>query len=387
VIARIVGWLALFVVGTDLFVISPLLPGISRGLGVGTSAAGWTVTTFSLAYLIGAPTLGALADRIGHRRVLTVALLVFAAANLLTGLAGSLAVLLVARGVAGLAASGITPSVYAMISRSSTPDRRARSLAVATSGLLLALATGAPAGSVLAAALGWHGVFFVLAVAALVVLVLVLVFTGDETAKPTGRVTVPHSVASEGLLVRLRAVSVTGLWALSVYGVYTFLGAILTDTRQLTASLIAGALVCYGIGAICGNLAGGWLTDRFGGRRVSIATLLLLAAATAALGLALYAPIGTLFAALGVFAVVAYPYFSAQQARLISRFPTMSGSLLGWNNTAMYAGILLASVLGGPLLENRPAHVLIFSASATALLAAVVATASVSREHEIAAAG
>ena len=385
--ARIVGWLALFVVGTDLFVISPLLPGISRGLGVGTSAAGWTVTTFSLAYLIGAPTLGALADRIGHRRVLTVALLVFAAANLLTGLAGSLAVLLVARGVAGLAASGITPSVYAMISRSSTPDRRARSLAVATSGLLLALATGAPAGSVLAAALGWHGVFFVLAAAALVVLVLVLVFTGDETAKPTGRVTVPYGVASEGLLVRLRAVSVTGLWALSVYGVYTFLGAILTDTRQLTAGLIAGALVCYGIGAICGNLAGGWLTDRFGGRRVSIATLLLLAAATAALGRALYAPIGTLFAALGIFAGVAYPYFSAQQARLISRFPTMSGSVLGWNNTAMYAGILVASVLGGPLLESRPAQVLIFSASATALLAAVVATASVSRGHETAAAG
>ncbi|MGH3401096.1 MAG: MFS transporter, partial [Streptosporangiaceae bacterium] len=154
-ITRLTGWLTLFLVGTDLFVISPLLPRIASSLNVSPALAGLTVTVFALAYLAGGPALGALADRHGHARVLTAALLLFAGANLATGFSASLAALLAARAVAGLAASGITPSVYALISAAAPAERRATWLATVTSGLLLALVTGAPAGSLLGSALGW----------------------------------------------------------------------------------------------------------------------------------------------------------------------------------------------------------------------------------------
>ncbi|MGH3400347.1 MAG: MFS transporter, partial [Streptosporangiaceae bacterium] len=160
------GWLTLFLVGTDLFVISPLLPRIASSLNVSPALAGLTVTVFALAYLAGGPALGALADRHGHARVLTAALLLFAGANLATGFSASLAALLAARAVAGLAASGITPSVYALISAAAPAERRATWLATVTSGLLLALVTGAPAGSLLGSALGWPATFSVLAGAA-----------------------------------------------------------------------------------------------------------------------------------------------------------------------------------------------------------------------------
>lgn len=113
---RTVGWVTLFLIGTDLFVISPLLPTITTDLGVSAAAGGFTVTVFSLAYLLGGPSFGALADRTSHRAVLVAALVVFAAANLATGFAPTLGLLLAARAVAGLAAAGITPSVYALIS-------------------------------------------------------------------------------------------------------------------------------------------------------------------------------------------------------------------------------------------------------------------------------
>jgi predicted MFS family arabinose efflux permease len=85
-----VGWLTMFVVGTDLFVISPLLPLIAADYQISPGLAGLSVTVFSLTYMISAPFLGYVADRIGRRRTLTCCLLAFATANLMTAYAGNL---------------------------------------------------------------------------------------------------------------------------------------------------------------------------------------------------------------------------------------------------------------------------------------------------------
>jgi predicted MFS family arabinose efflux permease len=385
--SRIIAWLTLFVVGSDLFVISPLLPDVRQSLMVSVSAAGWAVTVFALAYLVGGFSLGSLADRVGRWRVLTVALAVFAAANLLTGLSATLVVLLIARAIAGLAASGITPSVYALISASAPPERRGSWLSVVTSGLLIAVATGAPAGALIGAALGWQSVFFVLAGVTTLMLVIItsrarpmaahMPQTGPDVPP------VPDSPAAPaGLLARLRAVSVTTLWALAVYGPYTWLGTILKGTLHLSAGFVAAALACYGVGAVISDLAGGRLTDRFGGRLVSLTGLALLAVALAALGLALNAPVGVLLVLLAVFSLVAYPYFPAQQARLVGRFTTAAASVLAWNNSALYTGLLVASALGGPLLNAHGARALIYGACGVAVLAAIASTMSISPRYE-----
>src|SRR3954447_3047082 len=92
-----VAWLTMFMVGTELFIFSPLLPMLAADFDVPIAVAGLSVTVFSLTYMVIAPLFGRLSDRIGRRRVLTCALLAFAAANLLTGSAASLPALLVAR--------------------------------------------------------------------------------------------------------------------------------------------------------------------------------------------------------------------------------------------------------------------------------------------------
>jgi len=389
-LSRTLGWLTLFLVGTDLFVMSPLLPEISRGFSVGTSAGGWAVSVFAVAYLVGGPTLAALADRAGRRGVLIAALAVFAVANLATALAPSFAVLLGARGMAGLAASGITPSVYALVSAAAPPAARATWLAVVTSGLLIALTIGAPAGSLLASAVGWQGVFVVLAVAAALILTSTAVSTRRASTPPPTAGANPLSAATTAdtsdqhqlepapaVVTKVRAVSVTALWALAVYGPYTYLGTILREHLGFPTSVAAGALVCFGAGAVIGNLAGGRLADRFGGRLTSVITLVLLAGAETLFGLSLHAGPVLLLASLAGMALVAYPFFSAQQARLIARHPAASSSLIAWNNTAMYAGILLGSALGGTALAYSGPALLAFAAAGVALLAALVATSSI----------
>lgn len=382
--SRLVGWFALLLIGTDLFVISPLLPDITEELGVSTSAGGMTVTVFALAYLVGGPSLGAWADRRGRYPVLLIALAVFALANLATAAAPNLVVLLIARVVAGLAASGVTPSVYALVGASAPVERRAGWLAVVTSGLLLALATGAPLGSLLGAALDWRGVFVLLAVASVVMLGVIAWarprHTSGEGAKSSGQNTATEGVPPEtpSVMVRLRAVVVTGLWATAVYGLYTFLGTILRENAGFSPDAVALALVCCGLGALLGNLVGGWLADRCGGRIVSVFTLLVLAGVEIGVGVTIDAATPVLLTMLGLTALAAYPFFSAQQARLMAAFPNTSGSLIAWNNSAMYAGILLGSVIGGPVLTAWNASVLAYAAAATAVLAAATAAFSIS---------
>lgn len=56
-IPRQLYWLALgaFAIGTEGFMIAPLLPGIASSVGVSVAAAGQLVTAFALAYALSSP--------------------------------------------------------------------------------------------------------------------------------------------------------------------------------------------------------------------------------------------------------------------------------------------------------------------------------------------
>jgi predicted MFS family arabinose efflux permease len=149
----------MFVIGSDLFVVSPLLPLIAADYGIPPALAGLSVTVFSLSYMLSAPILGTIADRIGRARMLICCLLAFGAANLLTAACGTFIWLLAARLTAGAAAAGVTPSVYALVGSGAPPHKRATWLAIVVSGLLMSLSFGAPLGVLAGASLGWPVVF------------------------------------------------------------------------------------------------------------------------------------------------------------------------------------------------------------------------------------
>ncbi len=60
-----ISWITLFIIGTDLFVISPLLPNIQQNFDISKYEASWSVTVFSIMYAIMAPIFGILADKWG----------------------------------------------------------------------------------------------------------------------------------------------------------------------------------------------------------------------------------------------------------------------------------------------------------------------------------
>jgi MFS transporter, DHA1 family, putative efflux transporter len=362
-----VGWLTMFVIGTDLFVISPLLPMIATEYRISPAVAGLAVTFFSLTYMIGAPFFGHLADRVGRRRVLIAGLAVFAAGNLATAAATNLPFLLAARIAAGAAAAAVSPSVYALVAGAALPERRASWMALVVSGLLVSLAVGAPIGAWVGAAFGWNAVF-----AALAALSFLLML-------PNGRVWPVDPHLAEPAAVPLSALDAKALtarllpmvlWSTGLYGMYTYLGTGLAAAGY-SVEEIARVILIYGLGAIAGVLIGGRLADRLGARLMAAAGLLGLSACFIGLYLAVHA--GMLVGlALGLTSAVAQLFFPAQQAGIAHDFPTRRASMMAWNNSALFFGIGLGSMLGGQAVAIAGFEADLIFASAVALIGFIV---------------
>ena len=310
-----IGWLTMFVIGTDLFVISPLLPLIAADYQASAALAGLGVAVFALSYMISAPLLGHLADRIGRRRMLTCCLFGFALANLLTGAAANLALLLLARLFAGAAAAGVSPSLYALVSGLAPPDRRATWLALVVSGLLVSLLLGAPIGGLAGVSFGWPTIFRSLAGLSL------LLAWANRWIWPvdyaTGKTAAEHHPWAISVLSSRLAPMVA--WSAAVYCVYIYLGAGLAACGFSTGE-IAAIIMLYGCGAIGGILIGGRMVDQLGAKLTSSVGLGGLCVCLLVVQFAIDAGMLVAFA-LALASAAAQLFFPAQQASLADDFP------------------------------------------------------------------
>ena len=145
----------------DSTVVNVALPHISADLGGGLAGLQWTLD----AYLVTLTSLlllgGSLGDLYGRKRVFMLGLVGFSIASLACGLAPTIQLLVVARGLQGAAGALLVPSSLAIISASFHPDDRARAVG-AWSGLGAAAgAVGPFVGGWLVDGFGWRPVFFI----------------------------------------------------------------------------------------------------------------------------------------------------------------------------------------------------------------------------------
>jgi predicted MFS family arabinose efflux permease len=362
-----VGWLTTFLVGTELFVFSPLLPTLAVNYDVSSSVAGLCVTIFSLAYMISAPLLGHVSDRVGKRRVLICCLVAFGTANLLTASATNFPWLLALRLFTGTAAAGISPSIYALVGDAAPPDRRATWLALTVSGLLVSLALGASPAALVGATFGWAPVFIALGLFSLAMAAL------NYWVWPRGR---SHAGAEVPQLDRLAVASLTRrlvpviVWGTGLYGVYTYLGAGLV-AFGFSKSQIARAVVVYGCGAIAGTLIGGRLADRLGAKYTAGVSLAGLSICFCLLLVALRTGV-FVDLVVGLSAAVAQLFFPAQQSGLAKDFPSRRGAVLAWNNSALFLGISLGSLIGGEAVAIGSFDMALIVCAAIALTGCII---------------
>ncbi|MCH5585761.1 MFS transporter [Shimazuella sp. AN120528] len=359
----IIGWLTLFIMGTDLFVVSPLLPLIAHQFKITPSIAGSMVSAFTVMYVIGAPWIGFLADKIGKRTMIFIGLLGFAVGNALTSLAPSFPFLIASRILAGLSAAAIIPSINAITGEIAPPKQSGKWIAIVGSGLLMALWAGAPIGSLVSQIVGWKVVFGGLSVVSLGLAIL------NQKVWPNKKsIQLEHWKSEKYYSHRtvIADVIVTLLWGISMYGLYTYLGTALRQYNNFSPTLITCALVAYGIGATTGSLSGGRFADRWEAGRISMISLLGLGILLTAMALLFKSGIW-LFFLLFFWAFAGYAFFPAFQSWLVQRFSDKRGMAMAWNSTALYIGITLGSLFGGWVITNWGFGILPLLCGATAL--------------------
>ncbi len=366
-----VGWITLFLMGTDLFVMSPLLPFISEEYNVSSAMTGWMVTIFAVTYAIAAPFFGWASDKNGRWIFITFGLLLFSFSNTLTAFSPSFTWLIISRILAGLSVAAITPLIYAIIGDIAPSNRRGTWLSIVVSGHLTALWAGAPIGTLLEHFLGWRSVFVVMAI-----LGTILAVVNFKTWKYVPKSDLTRNLLEGNLIRILGSVSVTTIWAISMYALYVYLGAALYSVNRFTSSEIALAVTFYGIGAVLGSLISGQFTDRFGEKKISKATLILLTLILVCLGI-FFSSGDWIYFFLFIWALVGYAGFTSYQARLAVEYPKERGIVMAWNNTALYIGITIGSMIGGYVISNWGYPFLPYVCSIAAFISFVLSTQKV----------
>jgi DHA1 family tetracycline resistance protein-like MFS transporter len=142
-------------------IILPILPLYTEDLGARGVVLGVVLAAYSLAQLVGAPYLGRLSDRHGRRLVLVVALCGSALGHLLTGLAGTVWLVLAARALDGFSGGSLSIA-HAAASDLAEPEDRPRLFGLLGAGIAVGFVLG-PALGALATLGGKHIPFFVAA--------------------------------------------------------------------------------------------------------------------------------------------------------------------------------------------------------------------------------
>jgi AAHS family 4-hydroxybenzoate transporter-like MFS transporter len=303
--------------GADTQSIGVAAPLMAQTLGLKMAQFGPIFSAALLGAALGAIAFGAVADRVGRKRLLIAALLLFGVFTLLTAHAPSVGPLLLFRFLAGIGLGGATPCFIALTSEYAPARRRAACVTLMWAGFPLGAMVGAFSNSLLIPAFGWRAIFYVGGVLPLLLVVVLIVWLPESLkfllTRPNGgpaalrilrrmgvaglgpdTVLVSDDERMPGLPVRHvfsggRAVGTLLLWVPFFMGFGILTVAVLWTPSLLRMNGISPAATAFvvafqGLGACIGQGSAGRLIERFGIVPVMVPAFVLGAAATVALG-------------------------------------------------------------------------------------------------------
>jgi DHA1 family inner membrane transport protein len=359
-----------FGIGLTEFVITGLLPEVAADYGVTETTAGWLVTGYALAVIVGALGLTAATTRLPRKPVLLGLLVLFIVGNTLSAIAPTYGVMMTGRVIAALchgAFFGIGSVVAAdMVERS----KRASAVALMFTGLTASNVLGVPFGTFLGQAAGWRATFWAIAAIGVVALIGVLVLV------PAVRSTEVPSLARELGAFRSGQVwlslGMTVLGYGGMFGAFTYIAYTLTSVSGFPSSAVPWLLIVFGIGLFVGNFAGGKLAARSIDRTLLV-VLVVLTVVLAVFALVATSPVLTVIALvlMGAFGFATVPALQTRVMQYADHAPTLAS---GANIAAFNLGNALGAWIGGLTIAAGLGYTSPIWAGSGITLAAVVLT-------------
>lgn len=364
-------FLIMFVIGTDTFLISPLLPELQAQFDVPTERAGWMVGAYTLGAAGFALIAGPLSDGLNRKRVLLAGLTGFAVTTALCGLAFDFWTMCLFRFLAGVSAAFTTQQVWAAIPSLYPQDRVPRMMGMAYAGLAASQAFGVPIGSGLAQ-VRWPLPFFVIGLFSLLLAVCVQLFLPDmkpgiaaEARRSPLRRYVPLLTSAKGRGGFLGYFFIH----LGCNAAFAFLGKWLTVRFGLSVGQTGYVIIGLGLGNLLGSLLSGSFANRLGPVRTTAFALLFLTALYAALphapsAWAVGAAYLILFTALGILFPLVVAMLNALNA-------SIRGTISSFATSTMNAATTVGAWIGGYLFAQAGGYGAIGLFSAACMLASL----------------
>ncbi|BAN26396.1 MFS transporter [Caballeronia insecticola] len=315
-------WTSLVVVldGYDLAVPGVALPAIMANMKVSAAAAGFMASSALFGMAFGAIVLGAVADRIGRRKVFAISIFLFSAFTLAAGFSTEPLLFSAMRFFAGVGIGGALPNAVAHMSEYAPRRSRGRLVGLMMCGYTIGSVLAALIGKACIEAYGWRSVFIVAGVPLLIIpfvmtwmpeslAYLVRTNKQDELREVLRRILPDQRFAPDAVFVGQtaargartplgqlfadgRAQSTVLIWVaffmglFMLYAMSTWLVTLLTRSGHTLGAALTFLLV-YNAGVIIGTIVGAWVGDRFSLKWVLAFFYAMGAASLAALG---YAP-------------------------------------------------------------------------------------------------
>ncbi|GIP22002.1 MDR family MFS transporter [Paenibacillus sp. J22TS3] len=144
----------------DETVVSTAMPTIIRDLD-GLSLYGWVAGVYMLAITMFMPIIGKLADIHGRKKVYLSCMALFMTGSVVSGMAHSMEVLLIGRGIQGIGAGGLMPLALVILGDTYPLEQRAKIQSLVGPLMILPQLVGPLMGGYFVSHISWHWIFLI----------------------------------------------------------------------------------------------------------------------------------------------------------------------------------------------------------------------------------
>lgn len=276
-------------VGLDRWIIAPLFPCMAAtgvgpgcgapGLGLGYQAIGNLVGILGLVWGIFAAISGGLSDKIGHRKILIPAILLFSLMSGFSGLAGGLMSLIAIRGLMGMMEGSYCPTSFTATAAAAHPSRRGFLQGLQQSGFaLFGFGLGPIIATQLLNVVSWRMVFWVVAIPGIIVGILLFFVLREpkdtQGGAAVGAVPGHGGGGGFGEVIKSKNIVLCMIALMCAMACIFVLGGMLpsylTDYLKLTPTQMGFVMSALGFGGFVGQFGVPGISDKLGRRPTAV---------------------------------------------------------------------------------------------------------------------
>ncbi|MFT4413018.1 MFS transporter [Fredinandcohnia humi] len=306
--------IGVFMGALDHGIVGPALSSILESFQVSASWGTWSFTIYTLTFAISIPILSKLSDRIGRKQTFMLGITVFAIGSLVAAVAVNFPMFLLGRAIQAIGSGGIFPITSAQIAATYPPEKRGRALGYVGVAFGIGTILGPSVGGLIISHFDWQWIFLINIPISVIVLLVIAGYKQSQQImiKPIDfKGIFLLSVTILGIMFGISS----GNWIFILVGVLLIPILILVERKQadpilnisyftrkstviiLVASLFSGLVMAtsinflpyfsetilemkkgnsgivvtpFAIASTIASLIGGYLSDKFGAKRILI---------------------------------------------------------------------------------------------------------------------